>query len=230
MKIFGLGRILAQRYETISGKLMAENTAVAIRKAVVGSLLGVVSTGGTFGLYVLILARALRGGISVGAFTFVNRAFLRSRNLIERMLSSLNDISEQALSLNHLFEFFEMQPVIRSVENPLPAPRPLRKGFEFQNVGFAYPGSDRMVLRGIDLRLLPGERVALIGENGAGKDYPRQASLSNAPERSAPSYPNSRLCLAAMAPVWSTSRVLQPPSPIRLSTGRWHSKLRPFRV
>ena len=53
--------------------------------------------------------------------------------------------------------------------NALPAPRPIRDGFEFLDVTFAYPGSPRLLLDRLNFRLEPGERVALIGENGQGK-------------------------------------------------------------
>ena len=62
-----------------------------------------------------------------------------------------------------------MKPTIRSKPNALPAPRPIRQGFEFQDVSFRYPGSERKVLNGLNFVLRPGERVALIGENGKGK-------------------------------------------------------------
>jgi len=51
----------------------------------------------------------------------------------------------------------------------LPAPRPIQRGFEFRNVSFRYPGSPRLVLNELNFHLRPGERVALIGENGEGK-------------------------------------------------------------
>jgi ATP-binding cassette subfamily B protein len=51
----------------------------------------------------------------------------------------------------------------------LPAPRPIERGFEFRNVSFAYPGTTRRVLRNFNFTLSPGQRVALIGENGQGK-------------------------------------------------------------
>jgi ATP-binding cassette subfamily B protein len=88
---------------------------------------------------------------------------------IERILSGFNDISEQAIFLQDLFEFFEMEPSIRSVPAAIPAPRPIREGFEFRNVNFSYAGSERPVVQNINFRLYPGEKVALIGENGAGK-------------------------------------------------------------
>jgi len=48
-------------------------------------------------------------------------------------------------------------------------PVPIRQGFEFQDVGFRYPGSDRWAVRHLSFTLEPGERIALVGENGAGK-------------------------------------------------------------
>jgi len=71
--------------------------------------------------------------------------------------------------LTDLLAFFEMQPTIRSKPNALPAPRPIQRGFEFRNVSFAYPGSERRILNNLDFTLHTGERVALIGENGQGK-------------------------------------------------------------
>jgi ATP-binding cassette subfamily B protein len=62
-----------------------------------------------------------------------------------------------------------MQPTIRSQPQARPAPRPIVRGFEFRNVCFRYPGNSRMVLEHLNLSLLPGQRVALIGENGEGK-------------------------------------------------------------
>jgi ATP-binding cassette subfamily B protein len=43
------------------------------------------------------------------------------------------------------------------------------KGIRFEHVSFAYPGTDRLVLDGVDLELAPGSVVAIVGENGAGK-------------------------------------------------------------
>ena len=74
------------------------------------------------------------------AFTFLTGAFSRSRSYIEKILSGFNDISEQAVFLKDLFEFFEMQPTIAAAPDAIPAPRPIRQGFEFRNVGFRLSG------------------------------------------------------------------------------------------
>ena len=169
VKIFGLGGHLAQRYDELAKGIYLENKKIAIKRATVGSVLNVVSTGGYYGAYVVVLAQTLAGAISIGTFTFLTGSFSRSRSYIESILGDFNDISEQAIFLKDLFEFFEMQPSIRSQPGSLPAPRAIRQGLEFRDVSFSYPGSDRLVVQNINFQLHPSEKVALIGENGAGK-------------------------------------------------------------
>ena len=169
VKIFGLGPHLAERYREVSERIYEDNKKVAVKRASVGFLLNLVSTGGYYGAYAVVLIRTLARALSVGMFMFLTGAFSRSRMYIEKILQSFTDISDQALYLKDLFEFFEMKPAIRSLPNALPAPRPIRSGFEFKNVAFAYPGSDRMVVENISFHLETQEKIALIGENGAGK-------------------------------------------------------------
>jgi ATP-binding cassette subfamily B protein len=169
VKIFGLGTHLAERYHEVSDRIYEDNKKVAVKRASVGFLLNLVSTGGYYGAYAVVLIRTLAGAISIGMFTFLTGAFSRSRMYIEKILQSFTDISDQALYLKDLFEFFEMEPSIRSVGGALPAPRPIRSGFEFRNVAFAYPGSSTRVVENINFRLETEEKIALIGENGTGK-------------------------------------------------------------
>jgi ATP-binding cassette subfamily B protein len=51
----------------------------------------------------------------------------------------------------------------------LPVPERLHRGIRLEDVSFAYPGTDRLVLRDVSLDLPAGAVVAIVGENGAGK-------------------------------------------------------------
>jgi len=111
----------------------------------------------------------LAGALSIGTLTFLAGAIQQASLNIQQVFSTLAGIADQALFLTDLLSFFGMQPTIRSKPNALPAPRPIRKGFEFRQVSFRYPGTERLVLHGLNFHLRPQERVALIGENGEGK-------------------------------------------------------------
>jgi ATP-binding cassette, subfamily B, bacterial len=56
-----------------------------------------------------------------------------------------------------------------SASADLPVPSRVTQGIHLENVGFAYPGTDRMVLQNVTLDLPAGTVVAIVGENGAGK-------------------------------------------------------------
>ncbi|MGI8961594.1 MAG: ABC transporter ATP-binding protein [Bryobacteraceae bacterium] len=169
VKIFGLGRHLTERYRRLADMFYEENRRLVIRRAGVGSLLALVGTAGYYGAYVVILYRTLHGSLTVGDLTFLAGSFARSRSLIEGVLSSFSSISEEAMYLDDLFAFFRMEPSIRSKPGALPAPRPIKSGLEFRKVSFQYPGAERDALHDVSFRLNPGQRIALIGENGAGK-------------------------------------------------------------
>jgi ATP-binding cassette, subfamily B, bacterial len=169
VQMFGLAGWLTDRYAALAQRYYEENRRLSIRKGLVSAVLSFVGTLGYYGAYVTILLRAVAGTISLGTLTFLAAAFGRSRDLIQRLLLSASDIYEQSLYLKDLFVFFEMQPSIRSIPGAAPVPKPIRSGFVFEDVGFQYPGSDRWAIRHVDLTIAPGERIALVGENGAGK-------------------------------------------------------------
>ena len=169
LKLFGLREFLIQRFTRLSDEIYDENVALARRKLVAGSLLSVIGTAGYYAAYVYVVWRTVIGSLTIGSLTFLSGAILQASNNIQQIFSTVSSIADQALFLTDLLAFFQMQPTIRSKPNALPAPRPIRRGFEFCNVSFRYPGSSRLVLRDFNFFLHTQERVALIGENGQGK-------------------------------------------------------------
>jgi ATP-binding cassette subfamily B protein len=124
---------------------------------------------GYYAAYALLVFRAVKGEMSVGDLTFLGGSLLGCANQISSLFSTFSSIADQALFLTDLLEFFAVKPRISSRPNALPAPRPMRDGYEFRNVCFNYPGASRLILNKINFRIEVGERIALVGENGQGK-------------------------------------------------------------
>ncbi len=169
IKIFGLGKYLISRSRALFERFYADNKRLAVHRAWHGTLLNLIPTAAYYTAHALIILRALAGALSVGDLTLIVGAFSRARSIMESLVSGLVGISEQALFIKDLFEFFETNPTIQSVPGAIPAPRPIRDGLEFSNVSFAYAGSAHNVLENINFRFYPNEKIALVGENGAGK-------------------------------------------------------------
>jgi ATP-binding cassette, subfamily B, bacterial len=169
LKLFGLRKFLVDRFARLSDQIYQENVSLARRRLIAGAGLSLIGTAGYYAAYVLVIWRTVTGALTIGTLTFLSGAILQASSNIQQIFSTLSSIADQALFLTDLLAFFQMQPTIRSKPNALPAPRPIRGGFEFRNVSFRYPGTARLVLENLSLELRPAERVALIGENGQGK-------------------------------------------------------------
>src|SRR5437763_7736959 len=169
VQMFGLAPWLTERYRQLSQRFYEENRDLSVRRGVVSALLSVLGTVGYYGAYVVILIRAVKGDITIGTLTFLAASFGRGRDVIQNILLSASNVYEQALYLRDLFVFLDMRPTIESPPNARTVSTRITTGFVFENVGFRYPGSERWAVRNVDMTLKPGERVALVGENGAGK-------------------------------------------------------------
>ena len=169
LKLFGLRDFLVGRYTTLSSGLHAQNVGLAQRRLWTGTLFTLLSALGYYGSYAFVIYKTVTGTLDIGTFTFMTGAIALASSNIQAVFSTFSTIADQAMFITDLLEFFSLKPSVFSKPGALLAPRPIRLGFEFQDVSFAYPGQTRLVLSNASFKLEPGERIALVGENGQGK-------------------------------------------------------------
>ncbi|MDX2154594.1 MAG: ABC transporter ATP-binding protein [Bryobacteraceae bacterium] len=169
LRIFGLGPWLVSRYREVTDSIIRENRALVGRRLRAGSALAILGSIGYYACYAVVVVEAVQGRISVGDLTFLAGAIAGASANIASLFSTFSSIADQALFLTDLVVFMNVRPRIVSKPDALPAPRPIRDGFAFDQVSFHYPGSSRLVLDDLSFRLEPDTRVALVGENGQGK-------------------------------------------------------------
>jgi ATP-binding cassette subfamily B protein len=169
LKLFGLSGFLSSEYSRLADGIYRENVTLARRRLVAGGLLSLLSTGGYYGAYAYVIYRTVTGDLSWGTLQFLAGAIAGASLNIQNVFATFASIADQSLFLTDLVDFLAVRPLLFSKPNAVPAPRPIQSGFSFEDVSFAYPGSPRQVLDHLNLRIEPGERIALIGENGQGK-------------------------------------------------------------
>jgi ATP-binding cassette subfamily B protein len=122
VKIFGLNRFLIDRYVRLASDFYTANRRLAERRAGWGGLFTAIGTVGYYLAYAYVAWRTLAGQFTVGDLTFLAGSFRRLRTLLEGLLSSFSTTAGQALYLDDLFSFFEVEPEILSPANPRPFP------------------------------------------------------------------------------------------------------------
>ena len=123
-----------------------------------------------FGILAVLVIGALRiqaDGLNAQGFATFRTALLMLIDPISHLTTNYNEFQQGQASLRRLRDI-EHEPV----EAPdRPEAQPLgevRGQLVFDSVRFGY-NSDQPVLRGLDLTVEPGQRVALVGPSGAGK-------------------------------------------------------------
>ena len=169
LKLFNLSEYLTQRFTALSQTIYEQNVSLNRRRLFWGGALAIIGQLGYYAAYGYSIFRTIQGRYTVGDLTLITTAIMQAMSNIQQAFSTASGVADQALFLTDLLAFFEMKPRVESKENGLPAPRPIVRGFEFRNVSFTYPGTTRRVLSNFNFFLQPGERIALIGENGQGK-------------------------------------------------------------
>lgn len=139
-----------------------------VKRTVLESIVGNLSIVGTLIFWVLAIKATLDGNITIGLLAFYTGAVERFSNSLSNLFRSVSNQYESALYLVDLFKFMDLKNVIVSGKKK-PQSKIEPPVIEFQDVAFHYPGSDRLVLNGFNLKINPGEKVALVGINGAGK-------------------------------------------------------------
>jgi ATP-binding cassette subfamily B protein len=169
LKLFKLGDFLHHRFGQINDEVIMRNRNLAKRRTLSSAIFAAIGSLGYYGVYAFLLYRTISGHMSIGELTFVAAALAGCSRQLQAVFLNFADIAHQALFLTDFFGLFQVVPKIRNAENPILAPRAIHDGFEFRNVSFAYPGSNRFILKDVNLRIGAGEKIAVVGENGQGK-------------------------------------------------------------
>lgn len=118
----------------------------------------------------LNITKVFSGILGVGQFALVFQQSLNLTFSAEEILNQYSSIAARNKYIDNFFNFLKRDTTIKS---PI-YPKPLIKDVippvvEFKNVSFKYPGLKRHILRDFNLIIKSGEKIALVGENGAGK-------------------------------------------------------------
>ncbi|MEL6668036.1 MAG: ABC transporter ATP-binding protein [Bacteroidota bacterium] len=169
VKIFGLSDFISNKFAGLADQYYQANRKLSMRRAAWGVFFGALATLAYYGAYVLIIQQTIAGGITIGTLTFLAGSFRRMQQSLQGVLTRFSKIAEGALYLQDYYDFMAIESKIQDEEGAIEVPKQLKIGWEFERVSFKYPGAENWAIHNLSIKIPAGQKVALVGENGAGK-------------------------------------------------------------
>jgi ATP-binding cassette, subfamily B, bacterial len=170
VRLFGLVDFVMERFvsrRTLLHELQYRATRLR-EKPLAWSALGVV--GANVAVFWAIASAASAGRLDLAhAVVFAQAAFGVSAIAFGGMSWALDGASAPVAAVRRLRAAMGTRGALASPASPADAAGLPAREVRFRDVTFAYPGSERPVLAGLDLVIPAGTSLAIVGQNGAGK-------------------------------------------------------------
>lgn len=162
----GTANSMLREFDRLSPQILRADLTLLIYGTIVNF-----STYVMLGFYLWLGAlEVLHHGFSVGAFVAFNALVLLAQSPIQTLLSFWEHAQYSRVMLNRINDMIDQEPEQGSDHSHLQPVKSLGGEIEFANVGFAYPGPRPIpILSDINLKVSPGENIAIVGRSGAGK-------------------------------------------------------------
>ena len=118
--------------------------------------------------YFYLIHRALTEGLTASEFLLYFTAFTGFSSWITGILSEFATLHKESLGLSVILEYIHLPEQFR-FEGGVSIPQADSYELKLENVSFRYPGTEKDIIRNMNLTLHPGEKIAVVGLNGAGK-------------------------------------------------------------
>ncbi len=121
-------------------------------------------------LFFYIGYHVVGGNMQIGEYSLLAGALVSIGGFVTGILNVTATIYEGTLFIDNVMTFMKEKPtVVAATDAPPPVNVHGHHTLTFENVSFAYPGTDRMVISNFSTTIETGESVVLVGLNGAGK-------------------------------------------------------------
>ncbi|QQG38990.1 MAG: ABC transporter ATP-binding protein [Candidatus Woesearchaeota archaeon] len=167
IKLLNIRSYLFDKYKNLYDKLFHEQKALVTRRYIWQFFMYLLSDAVLILFYVLLTWQTFIKKISIGDFIFYSTLYTRGVGAVHSIVRDIAGIYENNLFVHEMLKFFDM-PEEEIIKDSKPI-EGIKRGFEFRNVWFKYPGTKEWILKNASFEIPLGKSIALVGENGAGK-------------------------------------------------------------
>ena len=167
IRLNGLGAMIGRRMEQYNREERRMHLSVNGFQGRADLLLCVFKGIQTLAIYGFILGKALLGALSIGGFYLYANALSQALEAISEILREYGELRSAGKYYKGYLKLWARESAQEEKEQEELSGQ--RGEIVFRDVSFRYPGTEKWILKKINLTVKPGEKLAIVGRNGAGK-------------------------------------------------------------
>ena len=168
IRMFGLKDWLCDKYRELAKvrcDAQRENERLWRNAGFAGAATWLVSQAG---VYAYLICQVIQGNVTIGDFTMYTASFATFFNFINELLTHAGNLLACSREVDDFRSFLDFGEGDEE-DGGIPVPKLDSYEFTFKNVSFRYPKAEAYALKNLNLTVKAGERLAVVGLNGAGK-------------------------------------------------------------
>ena len=170
VRIMGLADTFIGKYKEAFKKYYTGIKRLVIREGIWQMLFALVSLFAHFLLFGFIVYHVVGFGGEIGDYSLYTGALGSISGGVATLVSATASVYEGTLFIDNMMVFMKEEVTVTpKTDTPKKPLRHAPHTIEFRNVSFAYPGTDRKVIKDVSMTFHAGENIVLVGLNGAGK-------------------------------------------------------------
>lgn len=166
IKVYNSGNYILGIILNIQDKYITQNKKIRRRFLAENALIDLIDNILTYSIKILLIYISVKSKLSIGSITMYISSVDSLKGSVGSLLSSLSSAYEDCLYMQSLFTLLDM--TTEDQENKFKLESNI-DSIELKNVSFKYPGTDKYVIKDINLKFNSNKTYAIVGLNGSGK-------------------------------------------------------------
>lgn len=165
LRIYRMNDFINKQYDNVTSKLLAREKERTIKGIIYNVLINAISFFDALFLYGFMIYEVLYNNMAIDTFTFMISSVLNLTSNLYYLINNNAEVLRCSLEINDYYKFSKIDIDADEQEDFAPT----NVEIEFRNVYYSYYGQEGYALEDVSFKIGKGEKIALVGYNGAGK-------------------------------------------------------------
>lgn len=167
LRLYNLADDFKGKYNSLWSKIRNERAKLFVKGSVASFLASLLTYSGIIAMIILSVSSVLYGTMAIGTLAmYIGLAQTNGENFA----AIIEDLACQIeIDVPHVIQYMDFLKYENTIRDDGRERIPMFPDIEFRNVCFQYPGNEDCTIKNLNLKIKGGNKIALIGVNGAGK-------------------------------------------------------------